>query len=104
MRAYSAIARSSLPCRSSFSAFLSASSRSVAKGALDPIKQRGGTERSAVRVGIAEPRDRVEMIARRVAFVAIEPVAGIAAVELQHRAIPRHFRHDRRGRDGGAPR
>src|SRR3989442_7229437 len=83
-RTYSAIARSSLPCLSSFSAFLSASSRSVAKRALDPIKQGGRPKRSAVRVGIAEPRDGVEMLARRVALVPIEPVAGIPAVELQH--------------------
>src|SRR5882672_2690416 len=99
MRAYSAIARSSLPCRSSFSAFLSASSRSVAKGALDPIKQCRRPERSAVGVGIAEPRHGVEMVARCVTLVPVEPVARIPAVQLEHGAVACHFRHNRGGGD-----
>src|SRR5439155_14947146 len=103
-RTYSAMASSSLPCLSSFSAFLSASSRSVAKRALDPIKQGGGPERSPMRVGIAEPRHRIEMLARRVAFVPIESVAGIPAVELEHGAIAGHLRHDRRGGNRRTPR
>ena len=45
-------------------------------------------------VGIAEPRNRVKMIGRRVAFVSIEAVARIAAVQLQHQAIACHLRND----------
>src|SRR5688572_5279009 len=99
---YSAIARSSLPCRSSFSAFLSASARSMAKWTLDPIKQRRRAERSAMGVGIAEPGHGVEVIASRVALVAVEAVARILPVQLEHRAVARDLGDDRGSGDRGA--
>src|SRR5687768_1317239 len=103
IRTYSAIAGSSLPCRSSFSAFLTDSARSLAKGASGPIKQRRRPERPPVRVGIAEARHRVEVVARGVALVTVEAVAGIAAMQLQHGAVAGHLGDDRGRGDGGAP-
>src|SRR5262245_11653512 len=104
-RTYSAMARSSLPVRRSFSAFFSTSARllATARWDLDPIKQGRRPERAAVRLGITMPRDGVEVIARGVALMAVEPVARVDGVERQHRAVARDLGHDRRRRNGGAP-
>src|SRR4051794_3150425 len=114
-RAYSAMAASSRPWRSSFSAFFSVSSRSKAKEGfsagergraglrLDSIKQRGRPERSAVDVGIAEPRHRIEVVAGGVALVAIEAVARIPPVQIEHHPIARDLGDDRGRRNRRAP-
>ena len=72
------------------------------KGSRHPIKQRWRAERPTVDIGVAEPRDRVEVIPRRVALVAIEPIAGIAGVKLQHHPIAGDFGDDRSSGDGRA--
>src|SRR5262249_41731288 len=54
-------------------------------------------------IGITMPRDGVEVIARGVALMAVEPVARVDGVERQHRAVARDLGHDRRRRNGGAP-
>src|SRR5947207_13793143 len=102
-RTYSAIAASTFPCRNSFSAFRSVAARSMATGyeLINGIKQSRRAERSPVRVGVAEASDRGQMVGGRVAFVAIEPIPWIAAVQLQHLAIARDLRHDRRRRNSG---
>ncbi len=58
------------------------------------IKQRRRPERAAVRIGVAEACNGVQMIRGRVAFVPIETVAGIASVQLEHLPVARHLRHD----------
>src|SRR5262245_37817644 len=99
------MARSSLPVRSSFSAFFSTSARFVATGRwdLDPIKQGRRPERAAVHLRVAMPGHGVEMIARGVALMAVEPVARIVCMELEHRPVARDLRHDRGRGDRGAP-
>src|SRR5262249_14266840 len=121
MRTYSAIAASILPCRISFSALRSVAARSIGTISLryessvdqsfgrpvlarrggvgarriNRIKQRGRPERAAVHVRVAEPCNGVKMIGRCVALVAIEAVARVEAVQLEHLAVARHLRHDR---------
>src|SRR4029453_5588423 len=103
-RTYSAMARSSLPVRSSFSAFFRTSARSIGTDRdLDPIKQGWWPERAAMRLGIAMPGDGVEVIARRVSLMAVESIAGIVGVELEHRAVARDLGHDGRGCNRRAP-
>lgn len=51
---------------------------------------------------VAKARDSIEVIARRVSFVAIESIAGIAIVQLEHDPIARDFGHDRGRRNRGA--
>src|SRR5262245_45733520 len=139
-RTYSAMARFSLPVRSSFSAFFRTSARSIGtnpyprasplglpntrsraparavrhstfgiqsdvySGLLNPIKQRRGPDRAAVRVRVAVARHRVEVLARRVALVPVESIARIQAMELEHGPVPRHLGHNRRRRNRGAAR
>ena len=72
------------------------------RSSVNRIKQRCGAERSAMHVGVAEPRDGFEVIGGGVALVTIEPVARIAAVEVEHLAVPRDLGDDRRGGNGRA--
>src|SRR6516165_769995 len=105
-RRYSAMARSNLLCRSSFSAFRSVPLRSNAtdmKRLVHGIKQRRRPERAPVHVGIAEPCNGVEMIRRRVTFVPIEAVPRVQTVQFDHLAVARHLRDNRRGGNRGAP-
>ena len=60
-----------------------------------PIKQGLGPERSPMDVGVAESRDRVQVIAGGVSLVAVEAVAGIGRVQFQHHPVARHLGHDR---------
>ena len=48
-------------------------------------------------LGVAETCNGVEMIRRRVAFVAIEAVSRIAGMQLPHLVVTDHFRDDGRG-------
>src|SRR4051812_49874828 len=98
------MARSSLPCRSSFSAFLIVSARSMAKGPSDPIKQRRWPERAAVRVGVAEFRDGIEVVAGGVALVAGQTLARDLPPPLPHAAGARPLCGDRGRRTLRAPR
>ena len=47
-----------------------------------------------MRFGVAETRNGVEMVGGCVAFVAIEAVSRIAAVQLLHVAVAAHFCND----------
>jgi len=51
-------------------------------------------------IGVAIPCNGVKVIGCRVAFVAVEPVPGIANVEVAHLPIAGDLGDDRRGRDG----
>src|SRR4051812_22243946 len=103
-RGYSAMALSTRPCRSSFSAFFSVSSRSratkvsrgrpFAGGRVHRIKERLGAERSPVDVGVAEARDRVQVVTGGVALVPVEAVARIGRVQFQHHPVARDLGHD----------
>ena len=61
---------------------------------IHPIKQGRRPERAPMRIRVAEPRDGIEVLARRVALVSIEPVARIEGVKLEHQAVARHLCHD----------
>jgi hypothetical protein len=50
-------------------------------------------------LGVAKPRDGVQMIRRGVPFVAIEAVPWVPTVQFDHQAIPRHLGDDRRRGD-----
>src|SRR6187200_2059333 len=118
MRTNSSMAASSFPCRISFSALRSVTARSIGTAcgqssvvqssvrqaesaivlgqpSVNRIKQRRGPERSAVHLRVAESRDGLEVIGGGVALVAIETVAGIAAVQLAHLAVARHLGDNR---------
>ena len=69
----------------------------TAKTSANGIKQRWRPERPAVCIGVAVACNSVQMIRGRVAFVPIETIARIPAVQLEHLTIPRHLRDDRRG-------
>src|SRR5262245_6048642 len=96
------MAASSLPCLSDFSAWRRVAARSKATASVHRIQERWRSKRTAMDVGVAVARDGVEMIRSGVAFVAIESVARITSVELQHAAVARDLGDDRRGGDGGA--
>ena len=74
----------------------------LCNGSGHPIKQRGRSERPPVHVGIAEARDGVQVIPRRIPLVPIEPVARVQRVQLEHHPVPCDFRHNRRRGDGCA--
>src|SRR2546425_8275845 len=85
-RPYSAIAPSSFPWRSSFSAVFSVAALSIAtgKGGRDllfhRIKQGGGPEGAPVQRRIPVLSDRCKMIGRRIALVPVVPVARVLGV------------------------
>ena len=51
-------------------------------------------------IRVAIPCNGVKVIGCRIAFVAVEPVSGIAEMEVAHLPIACDLGNDRRGRDG----
>src|SRR6476646_460117 len=106
------MAASSLPWRSSFSAFrivplrsnaTKSGSASLKARVNHGIKQCRWPERAAMHLGVAEPRNGVKMIGRRVAFVAIKSVTRVQSVQFDHLPVARYLRHNRRGGDCRTP-
>src|SRR4029079_18958251 len=102
------MAGSSLPVRTSFSAFFRVSARSIAKDQILSNRVGGRDQRRwaaeepcagraaqvSARVRVAMAGDGVEVLARRVSLVFVEAVARILAVQLQHRAVAGHLGDD----------